>query len=112
MIQRYLSLLFQAPTYYPSNEQIVSQSICEALTSQEVSQYIQDEGYTHLIKCFLNPHKYMIRQDENQQMLYQSQSESACTQPDPIYELFDPEKTSKLGKPKTSFLYFASQFII
>ena len=72
------------------------------MTSQAVSQHLQDEGYTCLIQCFLDPHKYMIQQDENEKELYGSQRRNVCTQPDPIYQLFDPENTANLG------LYFTN----
>lgn len=41
----------------------------------------------------------MIRQDENEKELYGIQQGSPRTQPDLVYQLFDPENTN-LGKPR------------
>ena len=71
--------------------------LCVTLTNPEVSQYLQDERFIRLLQCFLDPHQYMIKQDdEAEKMLYRSRGQH-CVQEDPIYKLFDPDNTKKLG---------------
>ena len=35
--------------------QIRSTVLCDVIGSQEMSTFLQEEGYIHIIKCFLNP---------------------------------------------------------
>ena len=90
---------------------------------QELAEYLQEDGYIRLLQCFLNPalmvqHKEAPNALTDQQVLQLGADGRARVihkegqQVDPIYLLFMPEESEKLGKEDAVLLCFVSVTIV
>ena len=73
---------------------------------QELAEYLREDGYIRLLQCFLNP-ALMVQRKEAPNALTDQQLgadgrarviHKVGQQVDPIYLLFIPEESEKLGK--------------
>ena len=89
---------------------------------EEVAKYLQEDGYIRLLQCFLNPALMVQRKEApnaltDQQLGADGRARVICKegqQVDPIYLLFMPEESEKLGKEDTvcCVLYFFVSIIV
>lgn len=82
--------------------------MCDIIGGQEMSNYLQEEGYVRLIQCFLKP-GLMLERPESPNALTEQQVlqlgldgkahvlKRQGAQVDPIYQLFVPSNPDELG---------------
>ena len=87
--------------------QDVSQTLCDAIASDDIAGYFDDKGFIRLIQCFLDP-DLMLECKETPNPLKEEQVlelvdgrfQKLCRpgeESDPLYQLFVPDHNAKLG---------------
>ena len=94
--------------------QVVSPLLCNVMGGQEMSNYLQEEGYIRLIQCFLQP-DLMLQRKESPNSLTERQVlelgpdgrpqviPRQGDQQDPLYQLFIPAQPDDIGNYGVEF---------